>query len=262
MAFKTINGNVVHYELIGEARAKNLIVFSNGLGSDFRIWLPLFDELGDDVSVLLYDSRGHGLSGGADAPFGIDDLVSDLAGLCDELGIRKATFCGLSVGGIVCQGLWKSRPDLFRKLILCDTAPRIGTTEIWAERIAGIEAGGLDSAADNAMARWFTPAFHEDRADDVAGYRLMMTRQSKAGYLSTCVALRDADLSEILPTIAVPTLVVVGDQDGSTPPETVQAAADRIPDARFEVIEDCAHLPCVEQPEALAELIQAFMRKQ
>lgn len=262
MAFTTINGNVVHYELIGEAKAKNLIVFSNGLGTDFRIWLPLFDELGDDVSVLLYDSRGHGLSGGADQPFGMADLVSDLATLCDELGIRKATFCGLSVGGLVCQGLWQERPDLFRKLILCDTAPRIGTAEIWAERIAGIEQGGVESAADSAMARWFTPAFHDDRADELAGYRLMMTRQSKAAYLSTCIALRDTDFSEVLPTITVPTLFVVGDQDGSTPPATVEAGSQLVPGARFEVIEDCAHIPCVEQPEALAELIQGFMRKQ
>lgn len=261
MAFKTINGNVMHYELIGEAKAKNLIVFSNGLGTDFRIWLPLFDELGDDVSVLLYDSRGHGLSGGADKPFGMADLVSDLASLCDELGIRKATFCGLSVGGLVCQGLWKARPDLFRKLVLCDTAPQIGSPAIWSERIAGIEKGGLESAADNAMARWFTPAFHEDRADELAGYRLMMTRQSVVGYLSTCAALRDTDFSDVLPTITVPTLTVVGDQDGSTPPDTVKKGADLIPGARFEIIEDCAHLPCIEQPEALAQLIQNFMRQ-
>ena len=79
MAFTTINGNVVHYELIGEAKAKNLIVFSNGLGTDFRIWLPLFDELGDDVSVLFYDSRGHGLSGGAEKPFGMADLAATLS---------------------------------------------------------------------------------------------------------------------------------------------------------------------------------------
>lgn len=261
MAFKTINGHVMHYELIGEAKAKNLIVFSNGLGTDFRIWLPLFDELGEDVSVLLYDSRGHGLSGGADAPFGMDELVGDLAALCDELGIRKATFCGLSVGGLVCQGLWKARPDLFRKLVLCDTAPQIGNPAIWGERIAGIEKGGLESAADNAMARWFTPAFHEDRADELAGYRLMMTRQSVAGYLSTCAALRDTDFSEILSTITVPTLAIVGDQDGSTPPETVKKGADLIPGARFEILEDCAHLPCIEQPEALADLIQSFMRQ-
>ncbi|WP_120279120.1 3-oxoadipate enol-lactonase [Rhizobium sp. AG855] len=251
----------MHYELIGEAKSKNLIVFSNGLGTDFRIWLPLFDELGEDVSVLLYDSRGHGLSGGADAAFGMDELVTDLAALCDELGIRKATFCGLSVGGLVCQGLWKARPDLFRKLVLCDTAPQIGSPAIWGERIAGIEKGGLESAADNAMARWFTPGFHEDRADELAGYRLMMTRQSVAGYLSTCAALRDTDFSEILPTITVPTLAIVGDQDGSTPPETVKKGAELIPGARFEIIEDCAHLPCIEQPEALAELIQGFMRQ-
>ncbi len=262
MAFKTINGNVVHYELIGEAKAKNLIVFSNGLGTDFRIWLPLFDELGEDVSVLLYDSRGHGLSGGADQPFGMDDLVSDLAALCDELEIKKATFCGLSVGGLVCQGLWKARPDLFRKLILCDTAPKIGTADMWAERIEGIRAKGLESAADNAMQRWFTPAFHEDRADELAGYRLMMVRQSTAGYLSTCEALRDTDFSDVLPTITVPTMLIVGDQDGSTPPELVEAAASFIPGARFEVIEECAHIPSVEQPEALAELLQGFMRKQ
>jgi 3-oxoadipate enol-lactonase len=89
----------------------------------------------------------------------------------------------------------------------------------------------------------------------------MMTRQSVAGYLSTCAALRDTDFSDVLATITVPTLVVVGDQDGSTPPETVKAGADRIPGAVFEIIEECAHLPCIEQPEALAELIQRFMRQ-
>ena len=261
MAFTSINGNVVHYELIGEAKAKNLIVFSNGLGTDFRIWLPLFDELGDDVSVLLYDSRGHGLSGGAEKPFGMADLVSDLAGLCDALAIRKATFCGLSVGGLVCQGLWQARPDLFRKLVLCDTAPRIATAEIWSERMSMIESGGLEAAADGAMQRWFTPAFHEEQKDALAGYRLMMTRQSKAGYLSTCAALRDTDFSAVLPTITVPTLFVVGDQDGSTPPEVVEKGSMLVPGARFEVIEDCAHIPSVEQPEALAALLQDFIRK-
>ena len=90
----------------------------------------------------------------------------------------------------------------------------------------------------------------------------MMTRQSKAGYLSTCAALRDTDFSDVLPTITVPTLFVVGDQDGSTPPATVKAGADLVPAARFEEIADCAHIPSVEQPEALAELIQGFMRKQ
>lgn len=261
MAFVTINGINVHHELIGEANAKNLVVFSNSLGTDFRIWLPVFDELGDDVSVLLYDSRGHGLTGGADTAFGIDDLVDDQIALVEHLGIKRAVFCGLSVGGLVAQGVWKKRPDLVKKLALCDTAAKIGTADTWNARIDAIAKGGLESIADDVMQRWFTADFHAERADELAGYRTMMTRQSAAGYATTCAAIRDADFSDVLETISVPVLCVVGDQDGSTPPDVVKATADRIPGARLEVIEGCGHIPCVEQPEDLADLLQRFLKK-
>lgn len=261
MAFATINGITVHYELLGEPDAKNLVVFSNSLGTDFRIWLPLFDEISDDISVLLYDSRGHGLTGGAESPFGMDDLVEDLVALVEHVGIKRAVFCGLSVGGLICQGLWQKRPDLVKKLILCDTAPKIGTVDVWNARIDAIAKGGLESIADNVMERWFTPDFHQERADELAGYRTMLCRQSAAGYASTCKAIRDSDFTDVLSTISVPVLCVVGDQDGSTPVEIVKAAADGIKGARFEVIEGCGHIPCVEQPEALAELLQTFLKK-
>ena len=261
MAFATINGITVHYELLGEPDAKNLVVFSNSLGTDFRIWLPLFDEISDDISVLPYDSRGHGLTGGAESPFGMDDLVEDLVALVEHVGIKRAVFCGLSVGGLICQGLWQKRPDLVKKLILCDTAPKIGTVDVWNARIDAIAKGGLESIADNVMERWFTPDFHQERADELAGYRTMLCRQSAAGYASTCKAIRDSDFTDGLSTISVPVLCVVGDQDGSTPVEIVKAAADGIKGARFEVIEGCGHIPCVEQPEALAELLQTFLKK-
>ena len=261
MAFATINAITVHYELLGEPDAKNLVVFSNSLGTDFRIWLPLFDEISDDISVLLYDSRGHGLTGGAESPFGMDDLVEDLVALVEHVGIKRAVFCGLSVGGLICQGLWQKRPDLVKKLILCDTAPKIGTVDVWNARIDTIAKGGLESIADNVMERWFTPDFHQERADELAGYRTMLCRQSAAGYASTCKAIRDSDFTDGLSTISVPVLCVVGDQDGSTPVEIVKAAADGIKGARFEVIEGCGHIPCVEQPEALAELLQTFLKK-
>lgn len=261
MAFATINGITVHYELLGEPDAKNLVVFSNSLGTDFRIWLPLFDEISDDISVLLYDSRGHGLTGGAESPFGMDDLVDDLVALVEHVGIKRAVFCGLSVGGLICQGLWQKRPDLVKKLILCDTAPKIGAVDVWNARIEAIAKGGLESIADNVMERWFTPDFHQERADDLAGYRIMLCRQSAAGYASTCKAIRDSDFTDGLSTISVPVLCIVGDQDGSTPVEIVKAAADGIKGARFEVIEGCGHIPCVEQPEALAELLQTFLKK-
>lgn len=261
MAFATINGITVHYELLGEPDAKNLVVFSNSLGTDFRIWLPLFDEISDDISVLLYDSRGHGLTGGAESPFGMNDLVEDLVALVEHVGIKRAVFCGLSVGGLICQGLWQKRPDLVKKLILCDTAPKIGTVDVWNARIDAIAKDGLESIADNVMERWFTQDFHQERADELAGYRTMLCRQSAAGYASTCKAIRDSDFTDGLSTISVPVLCVVGDQDGSTPVEIVKAAADGIKGARFEVIEGCGHIPCVEQPEALAELLQTFLKK-
>lgn len=261
MAFATINGITVHHELIGEARAKKLIVFSNSLGTDFRIWLPLFDELPEDVSVLLYDSRGHGLSGMGDGPFTMDDLVDDLGALVDHVGIRKAIFCGLSVGGLIVQGLFAKRPELFDKMILCDTASKIGNDEMWNARIEAIEKSGLSSISDNVMERWFTPDFHQERGDDLAGYKLMMERQPADGYVQTCASIRDADVTDISSAITVPTLCIAGDQDGSTPPELVRAMAERIPGATFEEIPGCGHIPCVEQPEILGELIEAFLRK-
>ena len=261
MAFATINGITVHYELLGEPDAKNLVVFSNSLGTDFRIWLPLFDEISEDISVLLYDSRGHGLTGGADKPFGMGDLVDDLIALVEHVGIKRAVFCGLSVGGLICQGVWQKRPDLVKKLMLCDTAATIGTADIWNARIDAIARDGLESIADNVMQRWFTPDFHNERADELAGYRMMMTRQPASGYSATCAAIRDTDFTDGLATISVPVLCVVGDQDGSTPPDLVEAMAAAIPNARFEMIEGCGHIPCVEQPEELAELLQSFLKK-
>lgn len=260
MAFAAINGITVHYEFIGDPGARHTIVFSNSLGTDFRIWLPLFDELGDDVSVLLYDSRGHGLTGLGAAEFSMEDLVGDLVALVDHVGIGKAVFCGLSVGGMVVQGLWRKRPDLVRKLVLCDTAPKIGTAETWDSRIEAIHKTGLAGIADSVMERWFTNSFHEERRVDLAGYRLMLERQSAAAYIGTCEVIRDTDLSAIPPTITVPTLCVVGDQDGSTPPDLVRGMADMIPGARFEVIEGCGHIPCVEQPQRLAALIEPFVK--
>lgn len=261
MAFAEINGITVHYELLGDPAAKNVVVFSNSLGTDFRIWLPVFDDMSEDISVLLYDSRGHGLTGMGPGAFTMSDLVDDLIGLVDYLEIRKAVFCGLSVGGIIVQGLWKKRPDLVKKLVLSNTAPKIGTADIWNARIDAIATGGLQSISENVMQRWFTPAFHEERSEDLAGYRLMMERQLASGYVHTCEAIRDTDFTDILPTITVPTLCIGGDQDGSTPPELIGAAASAIAGARLEIIEGCGHIPCVEQPEKLAALLQTFIKK-
>jgi 3-oxoadipate enol-lactonase len=256
--FARIGGVSLHYRYTPLSAAAQPIAFINSLGTDFRIWDTLVTDLAGGFSTLVYDKRGHGLSDLGAGIRSIDDHVDDLLGLLDHLAVGRAIICGLSVGGLIAQRLYQRRPDLVLSLILCDTAHRIGTDEMWNARIATIEAQGIGAIADGVMEKWFTPAFHENRAAELAGYRNMLVRQPVAGYAGTCTAIRDADYTEAAADIAVPTLCVVGDQDGSTPPDLVRSLANLIPGSRFEIIRDAGHIPCVEQPDMLATLIRGF----
>ncbi len=259
MQFAHINDIALHYQTIGGPAGRPVIVFANSLGTDFRIWRDVIVRLAGDFPIVTYDKRGHGLSDVGAAPDSIETHVDDLAGLLDHLAVRDAIICGLSVGGLIAQGLYQRRPDLVHALILCDTAHKIGTPEIWNSRIAAIEANGIDSIADAILERWFTPAFRSQQALALAGYRNMLIRQPVAGYTGLCAAIRDADYTQAASRITVPTICIVGDQDGSTPPDLVLSMARLIPGARYEVIKDAGHIPCVEQPEMLTEILRAFI---
>jgi 3-oxoadipate enol-lactonase len=257
--FAHINGVTLHYQLISAPAGKPVLVFANSLGTDFRIWRDVIIRLVGEFAIFTYDMRGHGLSDTGSTPYTIDDHVGDLAGLLDYLSVKDAVICGLSVGGLVAQGLYATRPELVQALILCDTAHKIGTPEFWNTRIDAVNGSGIASIADSILQRWFTPAFHNERASDLAGYRNMVVRQPVSGYSGTCAALRDADFTEAAKRIAVPAICIVGDQDGSTPPDLVLELAKLIPRARYEVIKDAGHIPCVEQPEMLVAVMRAFI---
>ena len=259
MQFAPINGITLHFQVIGAPAGKPTLVFANSLGTDFRIWRDVIVRLVGEAGIVLYDKRGHGLSDAPPAPYAMDDHVADLAGLLDHLGVKRATVCGLSVGGMIALGLFGARPDLVRSLILCDTAPRIGTDRLWNDRIDLVREKGLEALAGPVMERWFTPAFRRPDNAEYIGYRNMLVRQPVEGYVGTCAAIRDTDHTAIARTLTVPASCVVGDQDGSTPPALVAQMAKMIPDARFDEIAQCGHIPCVEQPAALAGIIGAFM---
>ncbi|MEQ1955675.1 3-oxoadipate enol-lactonase [Mesorhizobium sp. CN2-181] len=259
MSFAKIGSVSLHYRFTPSSADAEPIVFINSLGTDFRIWDTMAADFAGDVPFLVYDKRGHGLSALGDGIMSIDDHVDDLLGLLDLLAIGRAVICGLSVGGLIAQRLCQRRPELVASLILCDTAHKIGTSETWNTRIATVETQGIAAIADGVMEKWFTPAFHANRAAELAGYRNMLVRQPVAGYAGTCAAIRDADYTEAAAEIAVPSLCIVGDQDGSTPPELVRSLAALIPGSRFEIIRDAGHIPCVEQPDALAALIRGFV---
>lgn len=247
----------INYRLDG-ADHLPLIVFSNSLGTDARIWSAVTSLLGNQYRFLLYDQRGHGLSTcqGGDR---MEDHVNDLIQLLDGLGLQQVYICGLSVGGMIAQGVAGKRPDLVKALILCATAHRIGTPDMWNQRIKAISSNGMETVCDSVLERWFTPRFRWQHPAEFSLWKSMLTRTPLQGYISTCAAIRDADNTEICRALAVPTLCVAGDSDGATPPELVRALADLIPGAQFESIADSGHLPCIEQPAALASLIDKFI---
>jgi 3-oxoadipate enol-lactonase len=260
VAFTRANGGVVHFASEG-AEAAHTLVFINSLGTDFRIWDETIAPLARRFRILRYDKRGHGLSELIAGEASMTDYASDLAALMDQCVVRRATIIGLSIGGLIAQELYRLRPDLVVSLVLCDTAVKIGNEEMWANRIGEVETGGIEAIADGIMQRWFSADFRARRSVEFAGWRAMLTRTPVAGYLQACGALRRADLRPFAGVIKVPTLCIVGEEDGSTPVALVRETSKLIGRAQFEVIAGAGHLPNLEKPDAVRALIEGHLRE-
>ena len=259
MQFARINDVTLHHQLIGAPEGRPVLVFINSLGTDFRIWRDVIVQFAGDAAIVAYDKRGHGLSDTGTTPYAMEDHVADLAGLLDHLNVRNAVICGVSVGAMIAQGLALSRPDLVRALVLCGAVSKAGEAAVWNGRIDTVNEQGIAGLADATMERWFTAAFRSPDNAAFSGYLNMLLRSPVEGYTATCAALRDADYTDRVGTISVPTLCMVGEYDGSTPPSAVKRLADLIPGARFETIPDAGHLPMIEQPQAVVALIRSVL---
>ena len=260
MAFTRIDGELVHWRESGPREAA-AVVLVNSLGTDFRIWDEVAAALAREWRVVVYDKRGHGLSEVPAGPYAIADFTDDLVALADHIGLWRFALVGLSIGGLIGQDLAVRAPERLSALVLADTAPKVGTADSWNARIDAVRAGGIAAIADHVMERWFTPAFRAERPDDLTGWHNALLRQPADGYISTCEALAQADFTTAIGNIGVPTLAVAGDGDQSTPPDLVRAMAERIPNARFALIDGCGHIPPVEQPERLLALVTEHLEK-
>lgn len=260
MPFGLFNHQVLHFkdENVREPRA---IVFANSLGTDLRIWDDVAAHFAGAFRILRYDLRGHGLSEAPPGPYSIDDHVGDLGALLDGRGISGAMLVGVSVGGMIALRLAGQRADLIRALALCDTAHKIGTSGTWDARIAAIREGGMGAVADAVLERWFSAEFRRTRSVELVGYRNMLARMPAEGYIGTCAALRDADLTQASRSLTQPTLCLAGEEDSVTPPALVRSLSALIPNAAFAIVPEAGHLPCIEQPKAMALRIEAFMRR-
>ena len=242
------------------------LVFVNSLGTDLRIWDEVVPRFEQNYRVVRYDKRGHGLSECPPAPYSIRDHAEDLVALLDVLAVNStnvestAVFIGISVGGMIAQEVAAAWPERVNKLVLCDTAAKIGTAEMWNKRIDTLRAEGMEALADPILSRWFAPGFQSQQPVAYRGYRHMLTRTPVTGYTGTCEAIRDADLTEATRQIQAPTLVLCGAEDGATTPDLVRGLAALLPNARYQEIGNAGHLPCVEQPEVTAVHIQTFLQ--
>lgn len=253
-----VNGVDLHYVNQGPQDGPAL-VFCNSLGTDLRVWEPLLPHLPAGLRILRYDKRGHGLSEMPPGSYSIEDLADDAAALIRDRGLSRVVFVGLSIGGLIGQSLAMRHRDLLAGLVISNSAAKIGEAQMWRDRIAAIRANGLSSIAAATMERWFSLAFRN--SGRVAPWQRMLERQPLEGYAACCEAIAAADLRTDAARLDLPVQLIAGTQDGATPPEVVQATADLIAGARFDLIEDAGHIPSVETPDRHAAIISRFLQE-
>ena len=248
----------LHRAILGPLDAPALLM-GGSLGTTLQMWdgqLPLAAEL----RVVRFDHRGHGRSPVPPGPYEIADLGADVLELMDELGLERASYCGLSIGGMVGMWLAVHAPGRIDRLLLICTSAHIPPARMWRERAATVlEARTVEAIADGVLARWLTPEFAARHPDVQASLRSMLAGTSHQGYASCCGAIERMDLRGELSRIAAPTLVVSGSDDPSTPVEHQRVIAESIRGARHETVGPAAHLAAIEQAEAVNRLIMEHL---
>lgn len=248
----------LHYRIDGDPEGAP-IVFANSLGTDLRVWDAVVDRLPAGLRIIRYDKRGHGLSSCPPAPYSMGALVRDAERLLDLLQVRDAVLVGLSIGGMIAQGLAVKRLDMLRALVLSNTAAKIGTAAMWKDRIAAVETDGIEALADSVMERWFARDFRAK--PELQLWRNMLEQQSQAGYAGCCAAIAGTDFYTPTSGLRLPCLGIAGSEDGSTPVDLVRETVDLIPGSQFHMIRRAGHIPCVEQPEEYATRLSQFLRE-
>ena len=271
----------ISYEIEGDPQAPALLLI-NSIGSTRDMWARQMPAFTTAYRVIRYDARGHGRSanvglgslsslsglgnnqdnpGNAGNPpaYSLDQLGKDALAILDDAGVSAAHVCGISLGGMTAQWLGLNAPTRVQRLVLANTAARIGTVESWAERIALVHQKGMSAVADLAMERWFTPAFRERDPETVRAFRAMVQNCPPDGYLGCCAALRESDLRDSISGITAPTLLVASSADAATPPEGLEFIHQRVSRSTLVTLAS-AHLSNVECAEEFTTAVLDFLK--
>jgi len=238
----------------GDLRDETPVLFASSIGSSRIMWSQQVAAVSAHRRMIAFDHRGHGSSPTPDGPYEIADLAGDVLALMDSLGIERADFVGLSLGGMVGMWLGAHHPERIRRLVLACTTPHMPPPELWIERAALVEAEGMEAIADSVLARWFTEGFVVEHPGAVLPIREQFLATSAHGYAQCGLAISRMDQRDTLARITAPTLVIAGTSDPATTPEVCQRLADAIPGSRYAEV-DAAHIAAVEAVGAFTSLI-------
>ena len=256
-----IAGGSLFARIDGDIADAPWVVLSNGIATDHTMWDPQMAALTRRYRVLRYDTRGHGASDAPAGPYSFDTLVDDVAALLDHFGIERASFIGLSLGGMTGLGFALRHPDRLDALVCCNARSDAPEPFIksWTERMAAIRDGGMAAIAQITLDRWLKPATHAANPALVDRLRQMILATSPLGFASCAAALQRLDYLKDLGSIEGRVLYVGGAEDGGAPVAIMRQMADRTPRAEFAIVPDAAHISNLDNPAGFIAAVSSFL---
>lgn len=257
MPISSINGEKFNIQMDGPEDAPALLL-SNSLSSDMTMWEDQLPQWTQHFRVVRYDPRGHGESVANPGPYTMAQLGQDAVAVLDHLGIARAHFCGLSMGGMV--GMWllthaRARLD---RTVLSNTSAYMGPAALWNSRISLAREGGMAATVEPTVTRWFPRAFHDRAPQTIERMRAMIRRTPQNGYIGCCAAIREMDQRESIRTIEAPVMIIIGANDPATTPEAGEIIHAAIRNSTTTYL-DAAHISNVEQPEAFTRAVADYL---
>jgi len=255
-----VNGIQINYRIDGPDGAP-WVTMSNSLATTHRMWDAQMDAFTKQYRVLRYDKRGHGETEVAPGPYSFE-LLADVLALLDALQITRTHFVGLSMGGMTGMTMAVRKPSVLRTLVLCDTTSKdpLGDPALWQQRIDAVRtAGSMEALVESTLARFLTPDTVKTRPEDADAVRTMGRNTTIEGYIACCQAIAKLNLTDRLPGITIPTLVVVGADDPATTVEMAKTIHQHIAGSELVILKYAAHLSNLEQADAFNEAVLGFL---
>jgi pimeloyl-ACP methyl ester carboxylesterase len=238
------------------------ILFVHGVGGSRQVWTGVIVRLKSEFTCISYDLRGHGESPKPALPFGLDNLVADLEWLRAQIGLDRAHVIGHSLGGMVAPAYARHYPDRVISIGLLSTVAGRSDEERTRTRAVmdAMAQEGVGPALDILVRRWFTDGFIAAHPEIVESRKRQVRKIDPKIYLNAFGIYADTEMLPWLSEIAVPTLVLTGDQDFGCSPRHNEIMADRLPNARLVVLENLRHGILLEAPDRAAQAIVQFLR--